>query len=192
MANSVILDYDAPELKNKVYCKTNIGGWFFDAYLNMSHVSRLRITDHPVQTGANIADHSFLEPKELTMELGCSDVATSIIPGQFTGGWSRSVKAFEILKDLQAQRVPIQILTRLGGYKNMLIETLSAPDDYKTIFGLRATVTFKEVLVATTRTIKVSARPKITDSVNKGKVEPVVPKANETILYQGAKGLGVL
>ncbi len=182
MANSVILDYNAPEIKNLVYCKTNIGGWFFDAILSASHVSRLRITEHPVQTGANIADSSFLEPRELTMEIGCSDVATSIIPGQFTGGWSRSVKAFEILKDLQSQRVPIQILTRLGGYKNMLIETLSAPDDYKTIFGLRATVTFKEVLVATTRTVKVSARPKITDSNNKGKVEPVT--SNSSILQQ--------
>lgn len=177
-----------PEIKDLVYVKTNIGSWFFDAYLSIAHVSNLKITEHPVQTGANISDHAYLEPKELTIEVGMSDVAKDIIDGQFSGSWSRSVKAYEKLRELQSQRIPVDVLTRLGLYKNMMITALSVPDDYKTLYGLRASVTMKEILVATTRTVKISARPQTTDSTNRGQPEPVEP--NESILFQlfGKKG----
>lgn len=170
------------EVKELVSIKTNIGSYFFDAYLRLDHVSKLHITEHPVQTGANISDHSYLEPKELTIEVGMTDVAKDIVQGQFSGSWSRSVKAYEILRELQANRIPMQVLTRLGLYKNMLIETLSVPDDYKSLYGLRATVTMKEVLVATTRTVKLSSRPHITDSTNMGTKEVIKP--NESVAYQ--------
>lgn len=182
MALSPVLNQKLPELKDLIYVKTNIGGWFFDAYLSLAHVSNLKITDHPVQTGANISDHAYLEPRELTIELAMSDTASSIVDGQFSGSWSRSVKAYEVLRELQAQRIPMQVLTRLGLYKNMMITALSVPDDYKTLYGLRASVTMKEVLVATTKTVKISARPQITGSTNRGQPEPVAP--NESVLFQ--------
>jgi hypothetical protein len=189
MGTSPILDLSAPEIKDLVYAKTNIGGWFFDAYLKMTHTSRLTITEHPVQTGAAITDHAFLQPRELSIEVGMSNVARSFVPGQFTGGYSRSVTAFQVLKDLQAMRVPIQVHTRLGLYQNMLIEVLSAPDDYMTLDGLRATVTFKEILVAQVRTVNISARPLVTDNSNRGNPEPVNP--NQSMLVQmGIKTLG--
>ena len=188
MALSPVLNQSLPELKDLIYVKTNIGGWFFDAYLTLAHVSNLRITEHPVQTGASISDHAYLEPRELTIELAMSDTASSVVSGQFSWGWSRSVKAYQVLQELQAQRVPMQVLTRLGLYKNMLITALSVPDDYKTLYGLRASVTMKEVLVATTKTVKISARPQTTNSTNRGQPEPAEP--NESILYQlfGKKG----
>jgi hypothetical protein len=186
-----ILDLTAPEIKDLVYAKTNIGGWFFDAYLKMTHTSRLKITEHPVQTGAAISDHAFLQPRELTMEVGMSNVATSFVPGQFSGGYSRSVQAYKVLKDLQSLRVPIQLHTRLGLYQNMLIEVLSAPDDYTTLEGLRCTISFKEILVAQVKTVKISARPLVTDNSNRGNTEPLTP--DQSILKQlGDKLLGNL
>jgi hypothetical protein len=186
MALSPVLNQKLPELKDLVYVKTNIGGWFFDAYLSLAHVSNLKITEHPVQTGANISDHAYLEPRELTIEVGMSDIAKDIVDGQFSGSWSRSVKAYEKLRDLQSQRIPMQVLTRLGLYKNMMITALSVPDDYKTLYGLRASVTMKEVLVATTKTVKISARPQTTNSTNRGQSESI--KTDESILYQGNGG----
>lgn len=187
MAVSPILDLAAPQIKDLVYTKTNIGGWFFDAILKTDHTSRLTITEHPVQTGAALTDHSFLQPKQLSMEIGMSNVATSFVPGQFTGGYSRSVTAYQVLAQLQALRVPIQVHTRLGLYQNMLIEVLSAPDDYMTLNGLRCTVTFREILVAQVKTVKISARPKVTDSSNRGSPEPAQP--NQSILKQALKML---
>jgi hypothetical protein len=177
---SPVLDLNNEAIKQLVYVKTNVGGWFFDAFLRMDHTSKLKITEHPVQTGAAITDHAFLEPAILNMEIGMTDVAESIIPGQFTGGWSRSVTAYQLLLELQKQRIPVQILTRLKLYKNMLIEVISVPDDYKTLYGLKATVAFREILIAQVTTVKISTRPQVTDSTNRGVVEPVEP--NQSIL----------
>lgn len=50
-----------------IYCKTNIAGFFFDAVLNVSTEHTAVVTSHPVQTGANISDHMYLEPVQITM-----------------------------------------------------------------------------------------------------------------------------
>lgn len=182
MSLSPVLPNKLPDLQHLIYLKTNVAGYFFDAFLRVDHTSKLNITSHPVETGANISDHAFLEPAELVIEIGMSDTAKSLVNGQFSDGKSRSVTAFQVLKELQAQRIPLQIHTRLNTYKNMLIETISVPDDYRTLYGLKATVTFREVLIASTKTVKLSARPQVTDSTNMGNVEPVDP--NQSILKQ--------
>lgn len=182
MALSPVLPYTLPELQQLIYVKTNIGGWFFDAFLRLDHTSKLTITQHPVQTGVAPSDHAYLEPAELVIEIGMTDVAKSLVDGQFTGKWSRSVAAYEVLQNLQAQRIPLFVLTRLRIYKNMLIETISAPDDYKSLYGLRATVTMRELMVVQTATVKISDKPQVTDSTNRGNPEPVTP--NQSILKQ--------
>jgi hypothetical protein len=184
--SSPILDLNDGSIKSYVYAKTNIGGWFFDAYLKITHTSTLTITDQPVQTGAALTDHAYLQPQELQMEIGMSDVAKSFIPGQFTDSSSRSVTAYQILRQLQALRVPIQIFTRLYEYNNMLIETISAPDDFTTQYAMKCTVTFREILVAQVTTVNISARPTVNQSVNGGSPLPVTP--NQSILKQ-ASGL---
>ena len=182
MAQTPLLDLNSSDIKNLVYVKTNVGGWFFDAFLSTDHASRLEITEHPVQTGAALSDHSYLKPKELSMKIGMSDVAKSIVKGQFTDSWSRSVAAYQVLLELQKQRIPVQILTRLGLYKNMLVEVISVPDDSSTLYGLKADVTFKEVLVAQVLIVKISKRPQTSGSTNRGNPEPVQP--NQSILKQ--------
>jgi hypothetical protein len=181
---SPLLDLNDSSIKSYVYAKTNIGGWFFDAYLKMTHTSTLTITDQPVQTGASLTDHAYLQPQELQMDIGMSDVAKSFIPGQFGNSSLRSVTAYQVLRQLQALRVPIQIYTRLYTYENMLVEVISAPDDYTTQFGMKCTVTFREILVAQVTTVKISARPAVTNSINGGSPLPVTP--NQSILKQAA------
>jgi len=166
-------------VQDKVYVKTNIAGYFFDAILQTNYTRSLTITQHPVETGAAISDHAFVNPVELTMQIGMSDVMKSIIQGQFSQGGSRSKTAFEVLAQLQSQRIPMDVMTtKFGQFKNMLIETIAVPDDYTTQFGLKATVTLKEVFVATVKTVKVSARPQVTDSTNRGEVVPQAPNAS--------------
>ena len=172
-----------------IYVKTNIGGWFFDAFLRVEHTSKLKITEHPVQTGANVADHAYLESQQLAIEVGMTDVVQSIVNGQFSQGWSRSVTAYKVLRQLQASRIPVQVNTRLGIYKNMLVETITTPDTYETQYGLRATVTLKELIVAQVTTVKVSKRPQVTGSTQRGNPEPVKP--NQSILRQWFSGMGI-
>lgn len=175
---------DAQQL---VYVKTNIAGYFFDAILQTNYTRSLTITEHPVETGAAVSDHAYINPVELVMQVGMSDVAKSIVSGQFSQGSSRSITAFQVLEQLQGQRIPMNVFCRLGLFKNMLIETIAVPDDYTTLYGLKATVTMKEVFVAKVKTVKISARPQVTDSTNSGTREPETP--NQSVVYQMEQNL---
>lgn len=61
-------------------------------------------------------------------------------------GTSRSVQIYNELLALQKERQLIEVVTRLGTYKNMIIESISVPDDYKTYNALRCTVKLREVI----------------------------------------------
>lgn len=165
-----------------IYVKTNIAGYFFDAFLDMEHSSEMKITSHPVQQGANVADHAYLEPKMLTMHIKMSDAVESIVNGQFTQAYTKSASAYRVLLDLQASRVPFRVHTRLQAYNNMLIKSIVAPDDVNTIYGMECTVIMQELLVAQVQTVKVSKRIHTTGSTDNGVV--AVQKADESILSQ--------
>lgn len=170
-----------------IYVKTNIAGYFFDAFMDTEHNSEMKITTHPVQQGANVADHAYLEPKTLTMRIKMSDAVESIVSSQFTKAYTKSVSAYRVLLELQASRIPFRVHTRLQAYDNMLIKSIVAPDDVNTIYGLECTVTMQELLVAQVQTVKVSKRMQTTSSTDNGVV--AVQQADKSILYKADKSL---
>ncbi|MDU5080227.1 phage baseplate protein [uncultured Tissierella sp.] len=175
-------------IKQLIGCKTNIGGFFFDAYLRLDHTRKTKITQHPVETGAAITDHAYVEPAELIIEVGMSDACISFIQGQFNQKYTRSVSAIDTLWKLQEQRIPMDVLTRLKLYKNMLIEVISVPDDWQTLNGLRATVTLREIIVVGVKTVEMNSKasssksPQKTAATNKGTQQ--VTKPNQSVLKQ--------
>ena len=173
-----------------VLLQTNIGGLFFDAVVHVDTEESLTITSHPVQNGANISDHAFREPTHITMDVRMSDVMASRSPGQFSGAYTKSVSAYRRLVDLQRSRIPFSVLTRLGSYNNMLIESVNVPDEPAMMNGLSCTVSMREVLVANVATAKVSARQWTTGTgTHRGEVQPKGPR--QTILVQGGmRGTG--
>lgn len=124
------------------------GRFVFDAVFNTSHNANLMVTEHPVQSGGSVADHAFMEPDEVQLEIGMSDVATSV-------GTNHSVNAYTRLRAIMAAREPVTLVTRLKTYQNMLIVSLSAPDDYTTMYALRASVGFKQINIVSVSTVKV-------------------------------------
>lgn len=171
MASYGMSPFTEENIPQLVGIKTNIERYFFDAFLKVDHTSKLTITSHPVEEGANIADHAYLEPQTITMEIGMSDTCVSYIAGQFQQKYTRSVSAYDTLLKLQAERKPLTVHTRLKTYYNMLIENITAPDDYTTLFGLRVTVTLTEIITAKTQTVvienKTSAEPQKTGTTKK-------------------------
>lgn len=164
-----------------VYCKTNIGGLFFDAVLNVSTEHAATITSHPVQSGANISDHMYLEPVIISMEIGMSDAMASMVRGQWSGAYTKSVSAYRRLCELQALRIPFTVMTRLNQYQNMVIKSISVNDDVSTLYGLRATVALQQILMAQAVSEKVSARGWISGGgANRGEVQPT-PTPTSTI-----------
>lgn len=163
----------------KTYFDTGKEKLVFDAIFSTQHDTSLSITEHPIQTGADITDHAYEEANRLTFEIGMSDVMKSFIDGQFNSN-SRSVSAYLKLRELQKQRLPITVVTKLGTYTNMMVETISTTEDNKTTYGLRATVVLKQIFVVNVTTVKISSRPHKSTESNEG--EQKVQKADQSLL----------
>lgn len=126
------------------------GRMVFDAVFSTDHSASLTVTQHPVQSGASVADHSFMEPDEVSIEIGMTDVAAIA-----SGGASRSVNAYTQLRSIMELREPITLVTRLKVYRNMLITSISAPEDYKTMHALRAAIYFQNINMVNVSTVTV-------------------------------------
>ena len=177
------------QITQLLYVKTHIGGYFFDAIFRTEHTSQLAITSHPVQGGANISDHCYLQPARVVMDVGASDCNASVVLGQFLTASSKSKSAFDALFDTQKQRMPIDLHTRLKDYKNMLIENIVVNDDLKTSSAVRATVTLRQVITVDVAPVTVSARAHATNTTSGGVPQPVVP--NRTIARQIGIATGI-
>ena len=183
---------DGMTVEAMLYCKTNIAGYFFDGFMDIDVASELEVTENPVETGTAIADHSYVKPTEVTMQVIMSDVHQSIVPGQFTGGWSRSVTAYKILKEIQTKRIPIAVLCRLGLFENMVIRRLQANDTADTYQALSATVTLVELPIARIKTVEISLASQTTINTEMGKLQAVdtTDKEDASILYMLGFGAG--
>lgn len=126
----------------------SIGPVFFDAVFNTSHAATVTVTSQPVQMGANIADHAYLEPDTVTMDIGMTDAA-------FDAEQNHSVNAYNMLRSVMEEREPISLYTRLKSYTDMLVVSLSVEDDYKTSTALRATVMLQKILMVNVATVQV-------------------------------------
>ncbi|MDU4960204.1 MAG: hypothetical protein E6X17_06035 [Sporomusaceae bacterium] len=200
--------------------KWPIGGVYFDGIMRTEHVSRVRPTQYPVQTGVTMTDHAIIEPAELTIEVMMTDCHTpsfvtnnlfldsvyqsmqdiilysNYLPVErdVGSGAGRSVKTWVTLKAMQLSRLPIVVETRLQTYKNMLIEELTAPDDVKTLNALKATVRLREVIVANVAETKSSARVAAYKQTKGGQAPaqelPVDKTSSKAIHDAIRKGLG--
>jgi len=157
-------------IKTGIYDSNNSNYYFFDAVFHEDHNQTVQMTEHPVQTGGNVVDHAFMMPATLSLEIGMSDAMLSLVKAEWSGSLpSKSVNAYRKLLELQQNRLPLTIHTRLKQYENMVIEQITAADDYRTQNGLRATINFKQLLVATVATTT-SALSQVTGTTNNGTV----------------------
>lgn len=152
--------------------------YVFDAVFKIVHTRSLVKTQHPVLTGANISDHAYIQPARVSLEIGMSDSMASYNAGVWVGASTKSISAWQILKQLQANKTLLTVTTRLDTYYNMLIETLSAPDDNKTLHSLKATVVLNEIIAASVNsTPSVSAVPQVSGSTSVGTIQSTTPNA---------------
>lgn len=124
----------------------SIGGMTFDAWLRLNHNTGLTITQHPVETGAAITDHSFVNPRRFSFNIGQSDVGTA----QTNISTVPAINKYQELVALQETREPVQLVSKYGIFTNVLIESVDVADDYTTKNVLKATVNLQEVLIANT------------------------------------------
>lgn len=164
--------------------KWGINGVYFDGILKTEHKSSVKLTQFPIQSGCMGTDHAVVEPASLSIDIMMSDAnnirnlnksellntaiqylkslvknSNYVEINSDLNGNGRSVNAWTILRGMQLSRTPITVETRLHDYKNMIIEELSVPDDYKTYTALKCSVRLREIITVGVSNYTTSKRP---------------------------------
>jgi hypothetical protein len=105
-------------------------------------------------------------------------------------GNGRSVNAWQALKSMQLERAPLTVTTRLQTYENMIIEELSAPDDYQTLNALKCTVHLKQIIFANVAETTVSKRAAASAELTNGGQTAVQKVENKTALKKASEVAG--
>lgn len=111
-----------------------IGPVAVDVVMREVHETRLGITEQPIETGAKITDHAYVEPKKLMFE--------------FADG--NAVSTFNALVQFQEAREPFTVVSGLYVYTNMLIANLSAERDATYSRILKGKAEMQEVIIVST------------------------------------------
>lgn len=112
----------------------SVGPVPLDVVLRERHETMTGITDNPVEIGAKVHDHAYIEPAEVSFEFADSNP---------TGTW-------QSLRQFQERREPFTLVTGLDVYDNMLISRLYADRDAEHGSILKGTVVLREVQIVDT------------------------------------------
>lgn len=147
----------------------------FSAYVTISerHHDDLDIVDHPVEVGAQVSDHAYMRPPEVTIEcalsnsphagglLGLGGAITGTIGGVqsiITGNSPDQVKeVYSRMRELQRTAELITVVTGKRTYEDMLIKSLTVETDHQTEHVLRVTVNLRQVMRVTVREVLIGA-----------------------------------
>jgi len=118
-----------------------------DCIISEDTTDVLTITKQPVQTGASITDHSYLEPVTLNMQI-LQQVSNPITQFLSTFSGLGLQQLYDDFLDLQASRTPFTVTTPKRIYENMLISTIRLHTDKQTENILSLNLSFQQVFFA--------------------------------------------
>lgn len=151
---------------------TMIGDLALDCTVTETHTATSTVTEHPVESGANITDHIRPEPVQLSITGIVSDTpigAREVQRAIKIGGVSVQIKqqetptsptgfgraAWSKLDAMRLAAKPVTVLTRDKKYESMALVSLSVPKEAKTGGALYFTAQFKQVRIVFNRSTKV-------------------------------------
>ena len=151
---------------------TLIGDLAIDCTVTETHTAAATVTEHPVESGANITDHIRPEPLQLSITgivsdtpLGSKQIQRAIDIGgtsvQVTQqetptsatGFGRA--AWSKLEEIRASGKLVKVVTRDKPYENMALVSLSVPKDARTGGAFAFSAQFKQVRIVFNRSTKV-------------------------------------
>lgn len=126
------------------------GSFIADLTIEENHTDELAITEHPVEQGAAIADHSYKRPAQVTIRAGWSNSSL-----QALGNPNYVQQIYDAILQLQSSRDTFDILTGKRQYKSMLLHRLHETTNENTENALMLTMEFRQVILTTTQTVTV-------------------------------------
>ncbi|MBM4311870.1 MAG: hypothetical protein FJ119_13115 [Deltaproteobacteria bacterium] len=119
----------------------------------------LEITSHPVQQGASITDHAYLKPSILTIRAVYGDTPANL------------AETYKKLLKLQADRVPMKVITGKRTYNNMLVRSLSQLTDSNTENSLQISFELVEVFITAVEVVTLPPRERQAQADKTGSTE---------------------
>lgn len=155
--------------------KRKIGLLIPNVVMKETHTDKLSATTHPVETGATIADHAYLLPAELSMEVGFSS-GGSLVDFMDTTAFGvqaslTPAESYQQLRDLMTNRQPLTVVTGKRLYNNMLITSITVTTERATENVLFATLTMNELMITQTQTLGTAGKENMTQGVNTSAVQ---------------------
>jgi hypothetical protein len=114
-----------------------------DACISEQHTLANTLTDHPVEQGFNVTDHSRPEPRKITLE--CYQSNTPLLGG--ADGTDYATQLWRQFVALHNSPQLIDVYTARDYYPQVGIESVTSPVDVKTANALKFTIALKEVRV---------------------------------------------
>lgn len=130
--------------------RRSIGGFTATLTIEETGTDELVITDHPVQEGASITDHAYTKPALLSLraQWGEDDARMPLD------------ELYAKLLELQASRIPFDVITGRRMYKNMLVKALSMTNDQTTFGVLAVRFQLQQIITVQVETTAIPPRAK--------------------------------
>lgn len=129
--------------------RRGIGGLYPDVVVEESHEDSITKTEHPVEDGAAINDHAYVNSPIVTIRAGVSDASL------LNTGVNPSVEFYEKLLELQGSLEPFDLITGKRSYKNMMLDRLTVVTDRDTENVLSFTAECSQIRIVQTQVVEV-------------------------------------
>jgi hypothetical protein len=125
----------------------------FDVSESESHRSSAKITDHPVEAGAQISDH--VVPEQDSLELTARVTNTPIVSQDETATLSpfRAEEAYRRLIELKNARETVSVITSLREYENMIITSVGVSRNASSGNVLALSISLRQIRTATSEIV---------------------------------------
>jgi len=193
-----------------------IGVMTLDISVKETHLRTATVTENEVEDGSVVSDHVRINPESLTLTGQISEFPVGLggVAGVTAVGLQRLIlgseglvkgvrkkpeDAWTYLKEVFEAGEPIEIITGLQSYEDMVIQELSVPRSSSDGLSLLFTVKLKRIQFAVTEftaSFKLDAEANASAKNSKGKQSSKeaaeAAKDKGSILFQGFTKLGIL
>lgn len=131
-----------------------------DVVISEMHSDQVTVTNHPVDTGADLSDHAIIQPTTVTCTFAWSDSSRAInsaLDGSILQGLETTKDVYEKLLALMRARQPLRLSTGKRAYENVIITALKTTSSVETESSAIIEITFQEVFMAQAQTVSLSS-----------------------------------
>lgn len=129
----------------------------FDASLSERYSRTKEVTQHPVESGADVSDHTRLLPTEIEIRGWVTDDPIIFLRSiraepSVAGGnpQTRSLDAWRELNRIMDEESTVKVVTELDEFEDMVLTSLDVTKDKDSGRILDASITLRQIVIATT------------------------------------------